>query len=128
MQISGLPTFVQQPSPRSESPERAQRQDARQTNDSNRDSQNAAGQVAVTSDALEQRQQQVISPREADRIDLRQLSEGQSEQNSLALQRNQQNNNDLPLNTQRALQTFQDNAPSLEERLGVELVGVDTFA
>lgn len=128
MQVSGLPTFVQQPNARAESPERVQRQDARQTNDANRDSQNAAGQVAVTSDALEQRQQQVISPREVDRIDLRQLSEGQSEQNTLALQRGQQNNADLPLNTQRALQAFQENSPSLEERLGVELVGVDTFA
>jgi len=27
-----------------------------------------------------------------------------------------------------ALQTYQSNGPSIEERLGVELVGVDTFA
>lgn len=30
--------------------------------------------------------------------------------------------------TQRALQAFADNSPSVEERLGIELVGVDTFA
>ena len=34
----------------------------------------------------------------------------------------------LPLNTQRALKTFADNTPSAEQRLGIELVGVDTYA
>ena len=31
-------------------------------------------------------------------------------------------------NTQRAIQTFLDNTPSAEQQLGIELVGVDTFA
>ena len=34
----------------------------------------------------------------------------------------------LSRNAQRALQAFADSAPSVEERLGVEIVGVDTFA
>lgn len=34
----------------------------------------------------------------------------------------------LPLRTRQALQTFRDNAPSAEERLGIELAGIDTFA
>ena len=34
----------------------------------------------------------------------------------------------LPLRTQQALQTFADNTPSPEQRLGIELAGIDTFA
>jgi len=36
--------------------------------------------------------------------------------------------NDLPLRNQVALQTFLENKPSPEEQLGIELVGIDTFA
>lgn len=35
---------------------------------------------------------------------------------------------DLPLRNQVALQTFLENKPSPEEQLGIELVGIDTFA
>jgi hypothetical protein len=34
----------------------------------------------------------------------------------------------LPFKSQQAMQTFRDNAPSVQERFGVELVGIDTFA
>lgn len=34
----------------------------------------------------------------------------------------------FPLNIQRALQAFADNTPTPEQQLGIELVGVDTFA
>ncbi|ARN75367.1 hypothetical protein [Oceanicoccus sagamiensis] len=42
--------------------------------------------------------------------------------------RQQAQEDGLPLNTQRALQTFAENSPSPEQQLGIELVGVDTFA
>lgn len=35
---------------------------------------------------------------------------------------------DLSFRSQLALQTFQDNRPSIEQQLGVEIVGIDTFA
>ena len=35
---------------------------------------------------------------------------------------------DLPHRNQQAIQTFADNGPSAEERLGVELAGIDVFA
>ena len=35
---------------------------------------------------------------------------------------------DLSFRSQQALQTFQENSPSIEQQLGVEIVGVDTFA
>ena len=35
---------------------------------------------------------------------------------------------DLSFRSQLALQTFQDNRPSIEQQLGVEIVGVDIFA
>lgn len=34
----------------------------------------------------------------------------------------------LPLSTRQALQTFAENTPSPEQRLGIELAGIDTFA
>lgn len=34
----------------------------------------------------------------------------------------------LNFSTQRALQAFADNTPSPEQRLGIELAGIDTFA
>ena len=40
----------------------------------------------------------------------------------------QQNLADLPHRNQQAIQTFVDNRPSVEEQLGVELAGIDTFA
>lgn len=42
--------------------------------------------------------------------------------------RQQAEQGDLPLNIQKALQTFTENAPSPEQQLGIELVGVDTYA
>lgn len=35
---------------------------------------------------------------------------------------------DLSFNSRRALQIFSENTPSAQQQLGVELVGVDTFA
>lgn len=35
---------------------------------------------------------------------------------------------DLPFRSQQALQTFQQNRPTIEQQLGVEIVGVDIFA
>jgi hypothetical protein len=34
----------------------------------------------------------------------------------------------LSLNSRRALQTFSENTPSAQQQLGIELVGVDTYA
>jgi len=57
-------------------------------------------------------QQRVESSRATDSIQFRQQVE----------------QSDLPLNTQKALQTFAENSPSPEQQLGIELVGVDTYA
>jgi hypothetical protein len=40
----------------------------------------------------------------------------------------QQSAEQFPLNIQRALQAFANNSPTPEQQLGIELVGVDTFA
>lgn len=40
----------------------------------------------------------------------------------------QQNDNNLSFNSRQALQAFNENIPSPQQQLGIELVGVDTFA
>lgn len=49
---------------------------------------------------------------------------------SLSTEQNAQplNQDRLPLSTRQALQTFAENTPSPEQRLGIELAGIDTFA
>jgi hypothetical protein len=83
-----------------------------------RSSEQGSGDTQATNREPQQQQRPVLASSEADRIDLRRISEGQA----------QQSRQNLPLNTQRALQAFQQNSPSIEEQLGVELAGIDTFA
>ncbi len=56
--------------------------------------------------------ERVEASREVDRVDFQARDE----------------QSDLPFHSQQALQAFQENTPSVEQRLGVELVGVDTYA
>ncbi len=56
--------------------------------------------------------QRLVSAEEAARLDTRPQSE----------------NENLSFNARKALRTFADNTPTPEQRLGIELVGVDTFA
>lgn len=51
-----------------------------------------------------------------------------SSQSSTINASRQQSGEQFPLNIQKALQAFADNTPTPEQQLGIELVGVDTFA
>ena len=111
MQISSLPIVTQAPAQtqRPDITERVQKDVQRDPTQNNDDSSSLEELRARSEEILQQR----IEASEANRgINSRQRAE----------------QDELPLSTQRALQTFAENSPSPEQQLGIELVGVDTFA
>lgn len=114
MQISSLPIVVPT-TPQSQRPdiaERVQKEVSRQADqpvEQADDGRSLEEQQASNNDVQQQR---IEARNEITRINTR--SSGDSES--------------LPLNIQRALQAFNDNSPTPEQRLGIELIGVDTFA
>lgn len=114
MQISGFPIALPTASQglRVDVTERSQKdvssQDLRNRDDEREDS--SLDELRVRDEALQQQRLEAndrISRLNADR---------------------QQSAEQFPLNTQRALQAFANNSPTPEQQLGIELVGVDTFA
>jgi hypothetical protein len=83
--------------------------DVNREGDEDRQSRSLDGNRVLAEDFFQQR---VESSRANDSIQFRQQAE----------------QGDLPLNIQKALQTFTENSPSPEQQLGIELVGVDTYA
>jgi hypothetical protein len=119
VQISGLSIALPQ-SPNQQRPESAARA-LRIQEQQPRSSEQGSGDTLAANRERQEQQRPVFASSEADRIDLRRISEAQTQQS-------RQNSQNLSLNTQRALQAFQQNSPSIEEQLGVELAGIDTFA
>ncbi len=111
MQISSLPIIIQ-PSAQTQRPDIAERvqKDVQRDPTQNNDDTSSLEELRARSEEL--LQQRVESSSASASIQARQQAE----------------RDDLPLNTQRALQTFAENSPSPEQQLGIELVGVDTFA
>ncbi len=113
MQIGGLPITLPQslPTQRQDSVERVQRDDQR-------DQSRREGD-----------REQVLIPRENSLpADVNVRSINATSGSSEAGQRPRFDDQQLPLNVQRALNTFEQNTPSPEQRLGIELAGIDTFA
>jgi hypothetical protein len=113
VQVSGFSTIIQPPSQtqRPDVVERVQKDVQREKSRSNDERNNGSlEQLNARSEAI--LQQRIES------------SEASKEVND----RRRELEEDLPLNTRRALQVFADNSPSPEQQLGIELVGVDTFA
>ena len=114
MQISGLPILIPPAS-------QAQRPDAVDRS-----------QKDIPTDVSE------IDERESNRRSFEDIQEARgdvipqrvesSNQSSAINASRQQPDEQFPLNIQRALQAFADNTPTPEQQLGIELVGVDTFA
>ena len=112
MQISGLPNFPVVPaqSPRVDAANRVPRE-----SDNSEDERPRPTEVALErlgSSGENSQQQRVDSSNRANE----------------AFFRRQNEDEDLPLSTRRALQTFAENTPSPEQQLGIELAGIDTFA
>ncbi len=115
MQITGLP-IVTQPAPQTQRPDIAervqksvQRETDRSADDDSRSNSTLEEQRARREDILQQR---VEASNQGSNINAKRLVE----------------DDNLPLNTRRALQAFAENTPTPEQRLGIDLVGVDTFA
>ncbi len=114
MQISGFP-LIAPPAPqnrRTDVVERGQSDvevEVNRDGDEDRRSRSLDEHRVLAEDFLQQR---VESSRANDSIQFRRQAE----------------QNDFPLNVQKALQTFVENSPSPEQQLGIELVGVDTYA
>ncbi len=117
MQISGLPTVVQPPAStqRPDIADRVQRDVQRNANSSANDSDE------------QQRSPSLEEIRQSGQDFIQQRVEAASQSSSTGSRRQLEDDN-LPLRTQRALQAFADNTPSAQQRLGIELVGIDTFA
>ncbi len=112
MQISGLPVIPPQASQnrRADVVERDQRDvDVNREEDETSRGQSLEARQFLAEDFFQQR---VESSSTSDSIAYRQQAE----------------TSNLPLNTQKALQAFKQNAPSPEQQLGIELVGVDLYA
>ena len=114
MQISGFSTITQAPSQtqRPDIVERVKKDVQRENTRSNDDERSNGSLEELQARSAEILQQRIES----------------SEANSAVNDRRRVQEEDLPLSTRRALQTFAENSPSPEQQLGIELVGVDTFA
>lgn len=73
--------------------------------------------------ALDSGSQQQTPQPEVTRIRVRPTAEAQA-----ASEQAQEAFKDLPTRERSALQSYLDNGPSIQERLGVELAGIDTYA
>ena len=111
MQISSLPIITQPPA-QTQRPDIAERvqKDVQRNPTQNNDEASSLEELRARSEEILQQ-----------RIESSSANSGVN-----ARQRAQEDG--LPLNTQRALQTFAENSPSPEQQLGIELAGVDTFA
>ena len=114
MQISGLPittTFPAQ-TQRSDTVERVERE-------ARRDESRNKNDRAID---------ELSNPKLSDETLRLQRVELANELEKISARSNLNEDIDLPLNTRQALKAFVENAPSAEQQLGIELVGVDTFA
>ena len=94
---------------------------------------NSGSDRVVRDDVSSQRQGSVSQPADSppiQEVDLAAELQRRIELSQLVADNRRANNVDqnLPRNTQQALQAFQDAQPSVEQQLGIEIVGVDTFA
>ncbi|MFA7552963.1 MAG: hypothetical protein WCY88_01845 [Spongiibacteraceae bacterium] len=116
MQISGLPivSSITPPSvqtQRTDITERVQKDVQRETTRSNDERSNSS------LDELKARSQEILQQR----------LESSARANAVNSKQRAEDDN-LSRNTRRALDAFAQNTPSLEQQLGIELVGVDTYA
>ena len=112
MQISGLPNLPVVPAQnqRVDATGRLPRETSRSEDERANPSEAALQQLRSPDE--ENQQQRVDAGNRADETFFRRQAEDE----------------DLPLSTRRALQTFAENTPSPEQQLGIELAGIDTFA
>lgn len=120
MQISSLPIVLPPPS-------QTQRQDIndRVVKDVQRETTRNTGDDRGSSslEELQARSEELLQQR-VESVD---TASNVNNSNSSNVNRQPSNNDDLPLTTQKALQSFADNSPSAEQQLGIELAGVDIF-
>lgn len=117
MQISGFPVFspLIGPSQRADASDRPQKEVRRET-------------VEIDSSSDKRNNNSSLDEIRSGYADiLQQRVESSAASGKTSAQRSS-NEDSLPLKTQRALQAFAENTPSPEQQLGIELVGVDTFA
>ncbi|WP_101759317.1 hypothetical protein [Oceanicoccus sp. KOV_DT_Chl] len=121
MQISSLPIVTLPPSQtqRSDISTRVVKDVQRETTRNADDDRNNS-----SLDELRARSDELLQQR----VDSASAGSGLNNSNSNQANRQPLSRDDLPLNTRKALQTFAENTPTPEQRLGVELVGIDTFA
>lgn len=122
MQISGsinLPaTLLPQQGQRADIADRLQRDIRR---DSDQDQQPRPARIESADDNPVTFARPIVSADETSRAENRAALNAQQEVDRLR-------QDSLPLSTRQALQTFAENTPSPEQRLGIELAGIDTFA
>ena len=117
MQISSLPIVL--PAPQTQRPDISdrvvkdvQRETARDTDDKRSNS---------SLEELQARSAELQQPR------VESSASTSSFNNDERFKREPSRSDDLPLSTQKALQTFANNGPTPEQQLGIELAGVDVF-
>ncbi len=114
MQIAGLPNLpiASNLAQRPDASERLQREQPRESNRTEDQREQIVEQGQQTSQSQEVIEQRVESPDRTNETQTRRQAEDEN----------------LPLNTRRALQAFAENTPSPEQQLGIELAGIDVFA